>query len=352
MRRTRLTILSVSAAILVASGCATMNALRTAQSMAQVDDAPSGLMRAQLRAAGTPEAEIDQAIKQVDEKMKAEGVPQAQRDYVMLQRRRPVNVHLQWQMDVQAQNARVTYPCDGRDFSGDFVCRYRVEGRVTVPGTLDYVPLSETERILREMGEIPALGPKGLGLLPSPSQEAVSVSGECRALGRPQNYCGVSTLPFSRAEGGRGSQLTGIAKMTDHGSTIEFSGTLFDASLFGVRPPEENGSVPQNPKSLKGAIGKMLKKEVEGNVLGAPDSPDDSVPVSQVRSGIDPEAARADYRAFLRQLFETGHSRHRFRWSEPVEDTGGESRNALVQAEFDVELKGGPAPEELKPPAR
>ncbi len=362
--KTRQLTLLVLAVMLIGWGCDTVRAIRavtSAENNPPEREGPAGTaqatgqdpeaMRKQLRALGVPEEEIDRTIQQMDEKMKEKGVAQGMRDYIRLLRKRPVKIHVQWQMDVVNDVKSISYRCKGEEYSSDFICNYRLNGRTTMPRILEYVPLSDTERILREEQGLSFGIRENVSLTPFSPQRSdaeVSIVGRCVVPPKESYACDVQEISADHIKV-QGGTLNGEIKLTDKGVRVFFDGTLGGGEIYGRMVVEEpQASIETEPreplgKTLRKELGKELKKEL----LEPEDLPKaGSLLIDQVGAGVDQAMVQADYTDFFTQLMKTGHFRRNYKWKVP-----SFAGNARAEAQIDVELVGGPAPNELKPPA-
>ncbi len=275
-------------------------------------------MRKHLLKMGVPPDQVDQILQQLCDKLKQSGLDQETADSMMLQRQREVIIDVRWRVESHPFWTDVTYPCERgtkRTTIDRFVCRYRAEGRATGNETFEYLPFSETERIVKgsDLGLDQIRIRRKLGLLRPRGDSAARVEGECKAQERPSYPCDVSRLAVDQL---------GDAPVADVGADL----TRQDKALV---------------LAFRGAL--------TGKARGTPFNQDQPVDVVGLNVPFKEGVVQANYAEFFRSLMQTGHFRRTYRWTQQKgdapEDTGAE-----VELDLDVALKDGPAPQELAPP--
>jgi hypothetical protein len=302
-------------------------------------------MRKQFRQLGVPEAEIDRMLKGLDDKLKESGASEAERGAIMSQRKRGVKVHARWSMEVKRHEDEIVYACNKQPpHPPRFSCQYRLGGRATIPADVHYLPLPQTERIMRSSKEDQERATAVLGIRPKiaasmlPAYAPVTVEGECTAPGQTIYSCNVRSVSSLYAKNKVKGDILGTVAPGAKGVRIAFNGSLFDGQISGKAIAKTRHSLDE----LKNDPKLLLKK---GEVVDA------AVAIAPLRLPVNSDVANEDYLIFFKQLFQTGHFRKTYRWPE-IGYMGGETGDGQVELEIDVELEGGPAPNELKPAKR
>jgi len=273
-------------------------------------------MRKQLLKMGVPQAQIDQILQQLDEKLKEGGLNQETRDSLMLQRRRDVTIDVDWKVESHPFWSDVTYPC-GRDgkkpATNHFWCRYNARGHADFASLFEYLPFSETERIVSgsDLGQAQIRIRQKVTLRPVNSMKA-AVEGACKPQEQRAYAWDVSSNALGETDAAPAAGVGAELVRRDKSLDLAFRGALV------------------------------------GKIRGTPFHQNQPVDVAGFNVPFKDGIVQVDYSEFFRALMQTGHYRHTFRWTQPgndsPEDQGGE-----VELDLHVALKGGPAPGELAP---
>ena len=298
-------------------------------------------MRKQFRQLGVPEAEIDRMLKGLDDKLKESGASEAERGAIMSQRQRGVKVHARWSMEVKPHEDEIASACKKHPPHPPlFSCQYRIGGQATIPADVHYLPLPQTETIMRSPKKDQERATAVLGIQPKtvasmlPTYAPVTVEGECTAPGETVYSCNVRSISSLSAKNQVKGDIRGTVAPGAKGVRISFYGALFDGQISGKAVAKTRHSLGE----LKNDPRLLLKKS---------ETVDTAATIATLQLPINSDVANEDYLTFFKQLFQTGHFRKTYRWPE-TGYMGGEMGDGQVELEIDVELEGGPAPNELK----